>query len=311
MSYRPHKRKKASTLTDSCIEKIANNMEEVFKPGVLSVALRQKILAYLRGSPLLITLPEGFFDEEWEEADLSCCELAEGTLSQIGRTAPYLLTINLRQCSGVELLLPKGFANLCEGCRELRCVDLVGCMTVSDVMLGCLHKLCSSLRVVRLGGCISLTPEALAKFIKHAGANLQELDLSGCRVTDHVVREIVTHCKQLTTLALGYCDEVSHMAWCILLRTSCKNVRSLRLTRVSTLTDPLLLLVGRHLGGTIEDLDITGCKQIKDDSVTFVAIKCRQLKTLTVRNCEKVTSDLLDKLPRINPKVTIVQDRKR
>lgn len=149
---------------------------------------------------------------------------------------------------------------------------------MSDVMLAGMHKLCGSLRVVRLGGCVCLTSGALAIFLKvtpftqpspspprmkkithphpkkdaamqqphasfpwmirpvppmilgcwpphyfdigmrfatppltsvgmlrrqHAGRNLLELDLSGCDVDDHVVKEIVENCSNLSILGVG------------------------------------------------------------------------------------------------------------
>jgi hypothetical protein len=59
MSYRPHKRKKATRLEDMCIERIAGNLGTIFKPGILSVALRKKILEFLRSNPILVDLPLG------------------------------------------------------------------------------------------------------------------------------------------------------------------------------------------------------------------------------------------------------------
>ena len=50
-------------------------------------------------------------------------------------------------------------------------------------------------RHVKLAGCIMLTPEALALFVRKAGRNLLELDLVGCQVTSICVylSEINTH----------------------------------------------------------------------------------------------------------------------
>jgi hypothetical protein len=48
--------------------------------------------------------PTGFFDSEWDEVDVSGCELPVGTLSSVGKDVPGLTAINLRNCSGLELL---------------------------------------------------------------------------------------------------------------------------------------------------------------------------------------------------------------
>jgi hypothetical protein len=59
MSYRPHKRKKATNLEGKCLERIVKDFHEIFRPGVLSVALRTKVLELLCDNPVLVSLPEG------------------------------------------------------------------------------------------------------------------------------------------------------------------------------------------------------------------------------------------------------------
>mmetsp|Transcript_19858 Transcript_19858/g.45587 ORF Transcript_19858/g.45587 Transcript_19858/m.45587 type:complete len:320 (-) Transcript_19858:14-973(-) len=308
MSYRPHKRLKGTRLQDMCIAKIASNLDKVWVDGKgvglkgkevkLKVELKRKVLEHLRGDPVMLPIPPGFFDQEWAEGgvDLSMCELPEGLLQQVGREVPSLKSIVLKQCSGVDMLKPQGFVDLCSSCRQLRCVDLVGVMTVSDEMLAAMHKLCASLRTVRLGGCVCLTAEAVAAFLKHAGHNLLELDLSGCPVNDFVVRELVANCKCLTHLSVAYCDDVSHMAWCVLFR-SIKGLRILRMGRVTGVTDALVLIIAKHQGGSLEELDIAGCQFVTDESVNYLSFRCHKLRTLSIRYCAKVTETVAERLP--------------
>lgn len=68
-----------------------------------------------------------------------------------------------------------------------------GIMTLKDKQLECMHHLGSSLRRVRLGGNICLSPSAIATFLQKAGKNLQELDLSGCQVNDEVYLIFLAH----------------------------------------------------------------------------------------------------------------------
>jgi hypothetical protein len=193
MSYRPHKRKRATRLDGKCIEKIGDNINTIFKPGILSVELRVKILAYLCESPTLVPLPEGFFDEGWKEVNLGGCVLPEGILSQIGREIQTLESLILKQCAGHEVLDHKGFAALCDGCREIRTMDMVGVMTFSDTHLACMHKLGSSLRHVRLGGCMCITPPALALFIQVSHAHVFASALMPC----------MAFCRSLWTMVVA------------------------------------------------------------------------------------------------------------
>jgi len=310
MSYRPHKRKRATRLEGKCIEKIGDNIDTIFKPGVLSVELRVKVLAYLCESPNLVALPDGFFDENWKEVNLGGCVLPAGILAQIGRDIQTLESLIMKQCAGHEVLDHAGFAALCDGCRQIRTMDLVGVMTFSDTHLACMHKLGSSLRIVRLGGCLCLTPSALALFIERAGMNLHELDLAGCQVDDEVIKAIMLHCKNLQKLSLGYCEEASHWALALLFRRL-KKVTHLKLTRVGLVTKAIVLLIATHMTH-LQDLDITGCKEVHDDEMIYLAQCCSGLNRLNVRYCKNLSAELLDThLLEMLPACHLERDRPR
>eukprot|EP00286_Rhodomonas_abbreviata_P030093 CAMPEP_0181301656 /NCGR_PEP_ID=MMETSP1101-20121128/7543_1 /TAXON_ID=46948 /ORGANISM="Rhodomonas abbreviata, Strain Caron Lab Isolate" /LENGTH=290 /DNA_ID=CAMNT_0023406981 /DNA_START=227 /DNA_END=1099 /DNA_ORIENTATION=+ len=283
----------------------------MYKPGILSVSLRTKLLAYLCESPILVPLPEAFFDEDWTEVNLGGCVIPNGILAQIGREIQTLETLDLKQCSGHELLDHKSFAALCDGCRQLRKIDLVGVMTFSDVHLGYMHKLGSSLRTVRLGGCICLSPAAIALFIQRAGLNLYELDLSGCQVNDDVIKAIIMHCKNLHVLSLSYCDDASHWALALLIRRL-KKVVHFRLTRVTVVSKALILLIASHMGSNLISLDLAGCKDIHDDELVYLAQCCTNLKSLKLKYCKNLTMELLDThLPEMLPDCMVDRDRPR
>jgi hypothetical protein len=305
MSYRPHKRKRATTLKGKCIEFVGNNLHEVFKnneAGTLDIELREAILEFLCDNPVLVELPEGFLDEAWTKISFGGCVLPRGILSQVGEHCYDLEELDLRQCAGHEVLDIEAFAALCDGCRQLKTVDLGGIMTLKDEQLACLHHLVSSLRRVRLGGSVCLTPAALATFIQRAGKNLQELDLSGCHVNDEVLKAIATHCHNLQELSLGYAEAIAggipnagctNLGWALLMR-NLKKVHTLSLKRVVGAGKPLLLMIARHLGPQLKSLDITGFKEVKADEMVFLLRACPNLEYLNVKNCLQLTPDFLD-----------------
>jgi len=73
-------------------------------------------------------------------------------------------------------------------------------MTLKDEQLDCMHHLGNSLRRVRLGGNICLSPCAIATFLLKAGRNLQELDLAGCQINDTV--------RSVVVFSLNFCVPV-------------------------------------------------------------------------------------------------------
>ena len=324
MSYRPHKRKRATQLKGKCIEFIGDNLHSVFAhvdAAGVDIKLREQILEYLCESPVLVELPDGFLNEDWTRISFRGCVLPRGLLSQVGEQCYELEELDLRQCAGNEMLDVQGFAALCDGCRQLRTIDLVGIMTLKDEQLACMGHLGCSLRRVRLGGNVCLTPSAISTFIQRAGTNLQELDLAGCQVNDAVVQAIATHCKNLQELSLGYAEGegcgvtnmgVSVFGWALLMR-NLKKVHTLRLVRAVDGGKPLLLMIARHLGPNLKSLDITGFKDVQTDEMVFLLRSCPKLEHLNVKNCAKLTPDFLDySVPKLLPKLkTLDRDRTR
>lgn len=126
----------------------------------------------------------------------------------------------------------QAFKALCENCRQLKTVDLVGwydlhiyespdrvlktfavqvgIMTLKDEQLECMCNLGHSLRRVRLGGNICLSPSTIATFLQKAGRNLLELDLAGCQVNDEVR---FCACAVLSSRFLEFADQSVEFLW--------------------------------------------------------------------------------------------------
>jgi hypothetical protein len=51
--------------------------------------------------------------------------LPKGILAQVGEQCYDLEELDLKQCSGHEMLDVESFAALCDGCRQLKTMDLV------------------------------------------------------------------------------------------------------------------------------------------------------------------------------------------
>ncbi|KAJ1485082.1 hypothetical protein T484DRAFT_1794834 [Baffinella frigidus] len=279
MSYRPHKRKKATTLEGKCVERIVKDFRDIFRPGILSVALRTKVLELLCDDPILVSLPEGFLDEEWTEISLGGCVIPEGILAMIGREVRQLETMNLKQCSGHEMIQVQGFAALCDGCRQLKTMDLVGVTTLTDAHLACMYPLGSSLRQVRLAGCIMLTPEALALFIKKAGRNLLELDLAGCQITD-IVLEAIAASQHAMALFFRSIKKVKilKLPWVHMVGKA-----MVLLLAVHMMGKAMVLLLARHLGDQLVELDLAGCVDIGVEEMMYLASHCKQLKKINLK----------------------------
>ncbi|EKX54244.1 hypothetical protein GUITHDRAFT_100490 [Guillardia theta CCMP2712] len=335
MSYRPHKRKRATRLDGKCVEVVGDNLQQAFHPERLPASI-----SYTSRWSIVIPHPPDSFDQHKDQFLSEYCRRKEltnvrivGTESandsnqmndappstRVGSVVPNLESIDLKQCSGNEILGTGGFEALCEGCRQLRKVNLAGIMTLRDEQLACMHKLGSSLRSVDLGGSVCLSSSALATFLMRAGKNLQELDLSGCQV----ILSLIENCKSLTSLSLGYC-EATHHAMAMLFR-NLKKVTVLRLVRSFPSAEmegkdvaykrsrAMILLIARHMGENLLHLDITGCKEVKPDEVVYLLQHCPNLQYLNLKYCTSLPPEFLEQtVPAILPGLkTLERDRPR
>ena len=110
---------------------ISSDLDTYFRPGVLSKELRADILAYLCFSSELVPLPTQFL-AGLTDLNFGGCVLPRGLFAQIASEAPNLVTIDLKQCSGHEMLLPDGFREFCAKCQQLEKISLVSfCFVVA------------------------------------------------------------------------------------------------------------------------------------------------------------------------------------
>lgn len=88
---------------------------------------------------------------------------------------------------------------------RLTSLDLSCAFFVSDAIFGGLSQ--RRLRVLRLYGCYAVTNRGLYAY--KAWANVTELDLSWCRVTDRGLRRVLSGCTSLTVLDVYGCPGVT------------------------------------------------------------------------------------------------------
>lgn len=120
---------------------------------------------------------------------------------------------------------------------------------------------------------------------------LQFLDLTACSVIGYTLREIAMGCRQLRTLYLSSCRDVTDET-IVAFTTNCLEMRALYLSGCSELTDAAVLSISKNCK-KLNVLNVSGCNMITDCSLVKLVTECPELHTIYLANCDKITGKLL------------------
>lgn len=164
-----------------------------------------------------------------ETLDLSFSEFTDDELSSILEGCTNLKNLNLNHCEG----LTTNAANIiAENCRELKSLDISEWNELLDMSVDLITRNCELLETLNLSGYA------------------EEFETS---VGDESILSIATNCRNLTSLSLEDCDNLTGAHFDVLAR-NCTALRHLNLKGCLGLTnkDQLITLFGRLEGFYID-----------------------------------------------------------
>lgn len=144
-----------------------------------------------------------------------------------------------------------------------------------------------ALRIVRLESCAALTPASLINLgtcPNLAAINLEETT----GVTDDVVAAIAAGCSHLKVLKLGGCGKVTDGGLTHLNEVPgnpSKTLIRLDVSRCVHVTGATF----EALPESLEELDISGCREMTDPMLKKVIQQCPKLHALHMRRCKLIT----------------------
>jgi F-box/leucine-rich repeat protein 2/20 len=244
----------------------------------------------------------------------NCKGITDSGMASIGLGLPFLQSLDVSYC---RKLTDKGLSAVAEGCNNLKSLFLAGCRFVTDGVLQALSKNCHNLEKLSLQGCTNITDAGLTNLVigckrityldinkcsnvgndgvssvsKACSSSLKTLKLLDCyRVGDESILSLAKFGKNLETLVIGGCRDISdeaikHLAFAC--KSSMKNLRMDWCLNISDLSLSCIL----SQCGSLEALDIGCCEEVTD--VTFQNLLNDTtelgLKVLKVSNCPKIT----------------------
>ncbi|KAI4313206.1 hypothetical protein L6164_026203 [Bauhinia variegata] len=234
----------------------------------------------------------------------------------IGDGLSSLRSLDVSYC---RKLTDKGLSAVAKGCPDLKILHLAGCRFVTDGILGALSKNCHNLEVLGLQGCANITDNGLTSLAsgcqkinyldinkcsnvgdvgvstisRGCSSSLKTLKLLDCyKIGDEAMSSLANFCKNLETLIIGGCRDISDDAIRSLATSSISNLKNLRMDWCLNLSNTSLNCILSQCRN-LEALDIGCCEEVSDAAFHLMSASLEEaalsLKILKVSNCPKIT----------------------
>ncbi|KAL5983006.1 hypothetical protein ACLOJK_017086 [Asimina triloba] len=216
----------------------------------------------------------------------NCRSVTDAGMVALGSGLPSLQVLDVTNC---RKLTDKGLVAVAKGCCNLKSLHLAGCRLVTDGLLEVLSKHCPHLEELGFLGCINITSSGLSALVDGC-RHIKFLDVNKCsKIEDIGVSSIVSCCSSsLRTLKLLDCYEVGDES-ILSLADSCKNLKTLIVGGCRNISDESMKVLAIARSDTLRHLRLDWCSNISDASVSCILSNCRNLEALDISCCPEIT----------------------
>ncbi|XP_047331857.1 EIN3-binding F-box protein 1-like [Impatiens glandulifera] len=178
------------------------------------------------------------------------------------KVLPLHMNIFSSKIRSLSIINCPGFGNVGLTCHRLKNIDFSGSIGITNSDLMAIIKRCTSGLVnVNLSGCLNLTDAVVSAMAYHHGGTLEQLCLEDCHgVSDLSAMAIADMCKTLNELDLSGC-KISDFGIAVLACRGEFDLQILSLAGCCDISDecmPFLAMLGKNLVG----LNLKNCCSI-------------------------------------------------
>ncbi|KAM9724565.1 F-box/LRR-repeat protein 4 isoform 2-T3 [Menidia menidia] len=235
--------------------------------------------------------------------EMSCCHfLNEACLEVIAQTCPALQELNLSSC---DRLHPQAFTHISK-LPHLRRLVLYRTKIEQTAILSIL-TFCTELKHLNLGSCVRIEDyDVVASMLAARSRSLRSLDMWRCRnLTDRGLTELVSGCRMLEELDLGWCPTLQSSTGCFQqLARNLPRLRKLFLTANRTVCDSDIEELAACCP-SLQHLDILGTRLVSAGSLKKLLQSCPGLLLLDVSFCSQIDIRVVQELSGLFPNVAI------
>lgn len=213
--------------------------------------------------------------------------VTEYGLALVARKFPGLKHLNIKGCLQIGDV---GLREVGMNCKELLSLNMSSCQAVQGQGLIAVAEMCHKLLKLDISRCSNLEKFGIMK-IFYGCKLLEEVDLSYNKdVGDDEVRTLSMNCPNVVNFNAVECPFISDQSMQLLAK-NCRDLDYVDITRTSLstrITDLTLLGFGQ-CSFSLRVLRMSGCDQLTDVGLTWLAEGCKVVEELDFNGCTKIS----------------------
>lgn len=214
----------------------------------------------------------------------SCRGVTDASIEAIGRGCINLKQMFLRRCC---LVSDNGLVAFTKAARSLESLQLEECNSITQFgIIGALSNIKTTLKYLTLVKCKGIRDIDVEVSMFSPCESLQHLSIRNCPGVGNASLTMVGKlCPKLQRVDLTGLYGVTDAGLLPLLHNSESGLVKVNLAGCGNLSDNIVAELARLHGGTLELLNLDGCRKITDASLVAIADNCVLLKDLDMSKC--------------------------
>ncbi|KAK3043725.1 hypothetical protein RJ639_001921 [Escallonia herrerae] len=217
-------------------------------------------------------------------AIISCGGVTDVGLEAVGKGCPNLKQFCLRKCS---FLSDNGLVSFVKSAGSLESLQLEECHRITQSgFFGVLVSCVGNLKALSFTNCLGIKDSTLRFSMMSLCKSLVSLSIQNCPGFGNASLAMVGRlCPQLQHVDLTGLHGLTDEGLLSFIESCDAGLAKVKLSSCLNLTDTVISALAKQHGGTLELLNLDGCRCITDASLVAIAADCFLLSELDVSKC--------------------------
>ncbi|XP_026426316.1 EIN3-binding F-box protein 1-like isoform X2 [Papaver somniferum] len=224
-----------------------------------------------------------------------CNEISQyGVLAAISNCGSKLRAVSLVKCMGIKDIVLE--AHRLTPSKSLKSLSIRDCPGFGSNILAVVGWLCPQLEDIDISGHSGVTDAGFLSVVENCQAGLMKVNLSGCvNITDSSVTSLARlHSGMLQYLNLGGCSKVTDESLAAI-ALHCYGLEDLDVSKCA-ITDLAIASLCCERMPELLNLYLSGCSQITDKCMPFLAKLGESLISLNLQDCKSLSGRMVELL---------------
>ena len=191
----------------------------------------------------------------------------------------------------------KVIESIVNNCINLKHLSMIQCTQLNDEMLQLIGELNNLKSIsIELSNFDNITDKGIENLFTKSNETIENIKLIGLnKITDQGLVTCLTGCKRINKIDISGMLNITDDAICHIAERH-KTMQLIRLANCSNLTDPTVALVAKYCSTTLRDFSIDSLYNVTKKSLCEIPIYCNQLTHLNVSWVRETDDEIMEQL---------------